>query len=37
MAVRQTYNPNLNIGAQSGGAGGYVDDAINSLTRSPNA
>lgn len=37
MAVRQTYNPNLNIGAQSGWCLQYVDDAINSLTRSPNA
>ena len=37
MPVRQTYNPNLNIGAQSGWCLQYVDDAINSLTRSPNA
>lgn len=37
MAVKQTYNPNLNIGAQSGWCLQYVDDAINSLTRSPNA
>lgn len=37
MAVRQIYNPNLNIGAQSGWCLQYVDDAINSLTRSPNA
>lgn len=37
MAVRQTYEPNLNIGAQSGWCLQYVDDAINSLTRSPNA
>lgn len=37
MAVRQTYNPNLNIGAQSGWCLQYVDDAISSLTRSPNA
>jgi len=37
MAVRQIYNPNINIGAQSGWCLQYVDDAINSLTRSPNA
>lgn len=37
MAVRQTYNPNLNIGAQSGWCLQYVDDAISSLIRSPNA
>ena len=37
MAVRQTYEPNLNVGAQSGWCLQYVDDAINSLTRSPNA
>lgn len=37
MAVRQTYNPNLNIGAQSGWCLQYVDDAISSLTRSSNA
>ena len=37
MAVRQTYNPNINIGAQSGWCLQYVDDAINSLTRSPSA
>ncbi len=38
MAVRQTYNPNLNIGAPGGWCLQYVDDAINSLTfRSPNA
>ena len=37
MAVRQIYNPNLNIGAQSGWCLQYVDDAINSLTRSLNA
>ena len=37
MPVRQTYEPNLNIGAQSGWCLQYVDDAINSLTRSPNA
>lgn len=37
MAVRQTYEPNLNIGAQSGWCLQYVDDAISSLTRSPNA
>lgn len=37
MPVRQTYNPNLNVGAQSGWCLQYVDDAISSLTRSPNA
>lgn len=37
MAVRQIYNPNINIGAQSGWCLQYVDDAISSLTRSPNA
>jgi hypothetical protein len=37
MPVRQTYNPNINIGAQSGWCLQYVDDAISSLTRSPNA
>lgn len=37
MPVRQTYEPNLNVGAQSGWCLQYVDDAINSLTRSPNA
>lgn len=37
MPVRQVYEPNLNIGAQSGWCLQYVDDAINSLTRSPNA
>ena len=37
MPVRQVYNPNLNIGAQSGWCLQYVDDAISSLTRSPNA
>lgn len=37
MAVRQIYEPNLNIGAQSGWCLQYVDDAISSLTRSPNA
>ena len=37
MPVRQIYEPNLNIGAQSGWCLQYVDDAINSLTRSPNA
>lgn len=37
MAVRQVYEPNLNIGARSGWCLQYVDDAINSLTRSPNA
>ena len=37
MPVRQIYEPNLNIGARSGWCLQYVDDAINSLTRSPNA
>lgn len=37
MPVRQTYNPNINVGAQSGWCLQYVDDAISSLTRSPNA
>jgi len=37
MAVRQIYEPNLNIGVQSGWCLQYVDDAISSLTRSPNA
>lgn len=37
MPVRQTYEPNLNVGAQSGWCLQYVDDAISSLTRSPNA
>jgi len=37
MPVRQTYEPNINVGAQSGWCLQYVDDAINSLTRSPNA
>ena len=37
MPVRQIYEPNLNVGAQSGWCLQYVDDAINSLTRSPNA
>ncbi len=37
MAVRQIYNPNINVGAQSGWCLQYVDDAISSLARSPNA
>lgn len=37
MPVRQVYEPNLNVGAQSGWCLQYVDDAISSLTRSPNA
>ena len=37
MPVRQIYEPNLNIGAKSGWCLQYVDDAISSLTRSPNA
>lgn len=37
MPVRQTYNPNINVGARSGWCLQYVDDAISSLTRSPNA
>lgn len=37
MPVRQIYEPNLNVGARSGWCLQYVDDAISSLTRSPNA
>lgn len=37
MAVRQTYNPNLNIGAQSGWCLQYVDDAISAPARTPSA
>lgn len=37
MPVRQVYEPNLNIGARSGWCLQYVDDAISSLIRSPNA
>ena len=37
MPVRQIYEPNLNIGSQRGWCLQYVDDAISSLTRSPNA
>lgn len=37
MPARQIYEPNLNVGAQSGWCLQYVDDAISSLTRSPNA
>lgn len=37
MPVRQTYEPNLNIGAQSGWCLQYVDDAINAPARTPNA
>lgn len=37
MAVRQTYNPNLNIGAQSGWCLQYVDDAIDAPSRTPSA
>lgn len=37
MPVRQTYNPNINVGSQRGWCLQYVDDAISSLTRSPNA
>lgn len=37
MPVRQTYNPNLNIGAQSGWCLQYVDDAIDAPSRTPSA
>ena len=37
MAVRQTYNPNINIGAQSGWCLQYVDDAISAPSRTPSA
>ena len=37
MAVRQTYNPNINIGARSGWCLQYVDDAINAPARTPSA
>ena len=37
MPVRQTYEPNLNIGAQSGWCLQYVDDAINAPARTPSA
>lgn len=37
MAVRQIYNPNINIGAQSGWCLQYVDDAISAPARTPSA
>lgn len=37
MAVKQTYNPNINIGARSGWCLQYVDDAINAPARTPSA
>lgn len=37
MAVKQTYNPNINIGARSGWCLQYVDDAINAPVRTPSA
>lgn len=37
MPVRQTYEPNLNIGAQSGWCLQYVDDAISAPSRTPSA
>ena len=37
MPVRQTYEPNLNIGAQSGWCLQYVDDAISAPARTPSA
>lgn len=37
MAVRQTYNPNINIGARSGWCLQYVDDAISAPARTPSA
>lgn len=37
MAVRQIYEPNLNIGAQSGWCLQYVDDAISAPDRTPSA
>ena len=37
MAVRQTYNPNINIGARSGWCLQYVDDAISAPSRTPSA
>ena len=37
MPARQTYEPNLNIGAQSGWCLQYVDDAISAPSRTPSA
>ena len=37
MPVRQTYEPNLNVGAQSGWCLQYVDDAISAPSRTPSA
>jgi len=37
MAVRQIYNPNINIGARSGWCLQYVDDAISAPSRTPSA
>lgn len=37
MAVRQTYNPNINIGARSGWCLQYVDDTISAPARTPSA
>lgn len=37
MPVRQIYEPNLNIGAQSGWCLQYVDDAISAPSRTPSA
>lgn len=37
MTVRQTYNPNINVGAQSGWCLQYVDDAISAPSRTPSA
>ena len=37
MPVRQTYEPNINVGAQSGWCLQYVDDAISAPSRTPSA
>nr|DAI44221.1 MAG TPA: muramidase [Caudoviricetes sp.] len=37
MAVRQTYNPNINIASQRGWCLKYVDDAIDAPSRTPSA
>ena len=37
MPVLQTYEPNLNVGAQSGWCLQYVDDAISAPSRTPSA
>ena len=37
MPVRQIYEPNLNVGAQSGWCLQYVDDAISAPSRTPSA